>query len=70
MSLITENDFSEVRDLFAGINKNVIFASLYCCLNYEDFSFDDDKAVIDEILNDVDADKMSAYSWLCEELGN
>ncbi len=68
MSLITESDFSEVRNLFLGINRNIIFASLYYSLNFEKFSFEDDKTVLDEILNDVDTDKMSAYTWLCEQI--
>ncbi len=70
MSLITENDFSEVQDLFSEINTGIIFASLYYSLNFERFSFEDDNTVLDEILNDVDADKMSAYTWLCELFGN
>lgn len=69
-SLITENSFSEVREMFSGVSRSVIFASLYYCLNYEDFSFDEDKVALDEILNDVDGDKMTAYEWLCGELGN
>lgn len=70
MSLITESDFPEARELFSGISRSVIFTSLYCCLNSEKFSFEDEKNVLDEVLNYVDADKMSAYSWLCGELGD
>lgn len=70
MSLIEEYDFSEVRELFLGINRSMIFASLYYCLNFEKFTFEEDDAALSEIVNDVDPDKMKAYEWLCGELGN
>lgn len=70
LSLITEQGFGDVRELFAGISGSVVFASLYYCLNYEKFSFDDDHTrVMDEIVNEVDADKLSAYEWLGGVLG-
>lgn len=69
MSLITEEGFSEVRELFSDIDISIVFASLYYSINYETFQFEDNDTVLDEILNEVDADKMSAYDWLREELG-
>lgn len=70
MSLIEEENFLELEELFRGVNRGILFASLYYCLNSEKFSFDEDKEALDEILNDIDPDKMTAYTWLCEELGN
>lgn len=69
-NMVSEYGFNEVRHCLAKVGCDRIFASLYYASEFEDFSFDDDfDNILDSILNDVTADKMTAYEWLKETLG-
>lgn len=68
--IIHENGFSEVRKCLAKAGVDTVFASLYYSVGCEDFSFSDNfNIVLNSIMNEVTADKMSAYEWLREVLG-
>lgn len=62
---VSEYGFNEVRRCLAKAGSDMIFASLYYAAEFEDFSFSNNfDDVLDSILNDVTADKMTAYEWL------
>lgn len=68
--LVEENDFSEAAALLSSLGTDKVFVSIYFAMGYEDFSFaDSDDEVICDILNELDGDKMTAYSWLKNILG-
>lgn len=68
--MIAEQPFSEAREYLNKFGVDRVFESLYGCLNPKVLDDSDDfDAAEDEILNNVDADKASAYSWLSEFLG-
>lgn len=67
---VHEYGFKEVQKCLVKANTSLIFASIYYSLDFEDFSFANDVSeVLDCILNEVDADKMTAFEWLKEILG-